>query len=103
MLCPTAYSQCIASRPQLPPLSLPYTAPSDVANGLFLWEICLYLMSVPLLLMLVVVWCGVNITDLSPLSLRAHASNLDWTKIILIIGVGGQGFDWAAIIVCDDN
>ena len=53
--------------------------------------------------MLVVVWCGVNITDLSPLSLRAHASNLDWTKIILIIGVGGQGFDWAAIIVCDDN
>ena len=50
-----------------------------------------------------VVWCGVNITDLSPLSLRAHASNLDWTKIILIIGVGGQGFDWAAIIVCDDN
>ena len=58
----------------------------------------------PLLLVLVsVTEISVNITDLSPLSLRAHASYLDWTEIILIIGVSGQGFDTAAIIVYDDN
>ena len=60
----------------------------------------------PLLLVLVLVSVteiSVNITDLSPLSLRAHASYLDWTEIILIIGVSGQGFDTAAIIVYDDN
>ena len=56
--------------------------------------------------MLVLTGVFVNITDLSlslSLSLRAHASNLDWTEIILIIGVGGQGFDTAAIIGFDDN
>ena len=80
MLCPTAYSQCIASRPQLPPLSLPYTAPSDVANGLFLWEICLYLIrmspSVPFV-QVSLTEVSVNTSSLSLSLTAAHASNLN--------------------------